>query len=171
MTDTLRPAVSTDAAALATLAEQTFRATFAADNSPDDLDLFCRTHYAPAIQAQEIADARREIWVTEKSGELIAYFMLTEGPRENGVKGERPLELQRIYVDSRFHGQGIAQSLMEKILERARQRGFTSLWLGVWEHNRRALAYYAKHGFKQVGEHTFMLGNDPQRDLILELSL
>ena len=171
MTDTLRPAVSTDAPALTRLAEQTFRATFAADNAPEDLDLYCRTHYTPEIQAAEIADPRREIWVTEKAGELIAYFMLTEGTREQGVTGERTLELQRIYVDARFHGQGIAQKLMEQVLRRTRERGCDSLWLGVWEHNRRALAYYPKHGFKEVGEHTFVLGNDPQRDLILELAL
>lgn len=168
----LRPALPADAEALARLAERTFRETFAEHNSAEDMDLFCANAYSAAKQDAELRDPRREIWVAETAGRLVAYFMLTEGPPDGDVTvGARPLELQRIYVDREFHGRGVAHALMEKILERARAREFTTLWLGVWEHNQRALAYYAKFGFTTVGEHTFVLGKDPQRDLILALAL
>lgn len=167
----LRPALSTDAMLLSRLAEKTFRETFEKGNSAEDLDLFCRVTYSPEIQSRELMDPRHEIWVTEADGDLIAYFMLREGPAERGVMGPKPIELQRIYVDAKFHGKGIAKDLMAKAIERVCARGFETLWLGVWEHNRRALAYYAKHGFAEVSKHTFMLGKDPQRDLILARDL
>jgi len=41
------------------------------------------------------------------------------------------------------------------------------VWLGVWEQNNRALAFYQKFGFKKTGDHIFCVGDDPQRDVIL----
>jgi hypothetical protein len=41
------------------------------------------------------------------------------------------------------------------------------LWLGGWERNERAKAFYLKTGFKDVGSHLFMVGTDPQTDRIL----
>ena len=52
--------------------------------------------------------------------------------------------------------------------EALQQRGSTTAWLGVWEHNPRAIAFYRKWGFTPVGEHCFAVGDDPQRDVILE---
>ena len=78
-----------------------------------------------------------------------------------------PLELKRLYVARAWHGQGVAQALMEAALDAARARGAATLWLGVWERNPRAAAFYRKYGFERVGEHTFMLGADAQTDWLL----
>ena len=55
---------------------------------------------------------------------------------------------------------------MDAAIEAARSRGARSLWLGVWERNPRAVAFYRKYGFTRVGEHTFMLGADAQVDWV-----
>jgi ribosomal protein S18 acetylase RimI-like enzyme len=61
----------------------------------------------------------------------------------------------------------VADALMAGVIQRARRRGATSLWLGVWERNARAQAFYRRHGFGKVGRHTFVVGNDPQTDDVL----
>lgn len=43
----------------------------------------------------------------------------------------------------------------------------TPIWLGVFTHNTRAIAFYAKSGFRVVGEMTFAMGEDPQRDFVM----
>lgn len=53
----------------------------------------------------------------------------------------------------------------------AATRGARSLWLGVWEHNPRAVAFYGKYGFRRVGQHTFVLGGDAQTDWLMECTL
>jgi ribosomal protein S18 acetylase RimI-like enzyme len=70
-----------------------------------------------------------------------------------------------------FHGQGIAQALMDRVKDEARMRGAKTLWLGVWEHNARARAFYAKCGFTDAGKHVFLFGTDPQTDLVMTLAL
>jgi ribosomal protein S18 acetylase RimI-like enzyme len=53
----------------------------------------------------------------------------------------------------------------------ARAWGADILWLGVWENNHKALGFYARSGFREVGEHVFRIGDQVDRDLILAKDL
>jgi ribosomal protein S18 acetylase RimI-like enzyme len=163
---TVRAAVAGDAGALAALAERTFRDTFGAHNSAANMDLHCACTYGAAIQADEIADPERTTLVAETAGRLAGYGQLrwSATPCLSAI---RPAEIQRIYVDRPWHGRGVAQALMARLLTAARERGADLVWLGVWEHNLRARAFYRKAGFAEAGDHVFRLGDEDQRDLVL----
>jgi ribosomal protein S18 acetylase RimI-like enzyme len=162
----LRRARPEDATSLATLAESTFRAAFAADNNPGDMDTYCATAFSPAIQWAQIADASIDTLVVEADGALVAYAQLRPGPPADQILSD-PIELWRFYVMPALHGSGLAQQLMAAAFEAARARGAVTMWLGVWERNVRARAFYRKHGFTDAGSHTFLLGSDRQTDLIM----
>jgi ribosomal protein S18 acetylase RimI-like enzyme len=108
---------------------------------------------------------------TGGDADLLGYVHLVSGTTPAAVQGPSPLELKRLYVARGFHGQGVAQALMDAALEAARAKGAETLWLGVWERNSRALGFYYKYGFTRVGEHTFVLGDDRQTDWVLARSL
>jgi ribosomal protein S18 acetylase RimI-like enzyme len=163
----LRRAVARDAAALAALAERTFRATFADHNSDANMALHCARTYGEAIQAREIAEPRRVTVVADDGGALVGYAQLRLGSATPCVAAERPAEIQRIYVDAPWHGRGVAHALMEAMLAHAREAGADRVWLGVWEHNPRARRFYGKFGFAEAGDHAFRLGDEVQRDLVL----
>ncbi len=163
----IRQAELRDAAPLAALAERTFRDTFEAANTPEDMALHCREHYREALQGQEILDPGLTTLVCEHDGELVAFAQLRRDPPPPCVPSARPLEIQRLYVASAWHGKGLAQELMRHCLTQAESEGADQVWLGVWEHNPRAIAFYRKFGFQEVGNHIFPLGTDPQCDLIL----
>ena len=57
---------------------------------------------------------------------------------------------------------------MQAAIDEAQRRGHDTLWLGVWEHNPRARAFYRKWGFVEVGTHIFVLGSDPQTDILMQ---
>jgi len=166
---TIREARESDAAALAELAERTFRDAFAAVNAAADMDLHCARHYAPAIQAAEIAGPLATTLVVERDGELIGYAQLSRRP-VTVPEGDHPtpaVEIYRFYVLHAWHGSGLAAALMDACVAHARETGASLLRLGVWEHNPRAMRFYEKHGFAVVGEQPFVLGKDPQRDLVM----
>ena len=163
----IRPAHAGDAAALAALAERTFRATFGPDNTVANLDLHCARTYGEAIQAAEIADPRRVTVVVDVDGALVGYAQLRWGRAPACVVAARPAEIQRVYVDAPWHGRGVAQALMEAMLAHARAGGADRVWLGVWERNARARAFYTKSGFVEAGDHAFVLGDEAQRDLVM----
>lgn len=167
----IRAAVLADAAVLAELGERTFRDSFAKDNTPEDMEAFLATHYRPELQEAELKDPRNLYLLAEVSGVPAGFALLRDGAREQGVHAERPLNLVRLYVDQPFLGAKVGAALMSRCLEEGRARGNDVLWLGVWEHNTRARAFYARWGFAEVGEMKFLLGNDLQRDLVLTLKL
>ena len=163
----IRSGVSTDARALAELAARTFHETFAADNRPEDLALHMAQSYGPSQQASELADSATLTLLAEVDGHLAGFAQLRDGTPPACVDAEAPIELWRFYIDKPWHGRGIAQALMAAVGQTAMDRGARTLWLGVWERNERAKAFYEKTGFTDVGSHIFMVGTDPQTDRIL----
>jgi ribosomal protein S18 acetylase RimI-like enzyme len=105
--------------------------------------------------------------LAEGGGALAGYAQLGWDPASPSVGGARPVQIRRFYVDSAWHGRGLAQRLMTRSLEIAAEGGADRVWLGVWERNDRGIAFYRKVGFEPCGEQTFVLGGDPQRDLVL----
>ena len=163
----IRPAAPPDAAALAELAERTFRDAFGAMNTPENVALHCATHYGEPFQTREILDPSVSTLVCEQEGQLIGYVQLRWGAPPVTFAALKPLEIQRLYVDRRWHGSGVAQSLMAAAFELAERGAADQIWLGVWEHNPRATAFYRKCGFTEIGQQVFLLGNDAQRDLVM----
>ncbi len=156
-----------DAADLALLAERTFRDTFAHLNRAEDMDSHCRKSYSEKIQAAEIRDPKRTTFVCHVGDSLVAYGQLRWESAPACIVGTRPAEIQRLYVDAPWHGKGVAQALMASLLDAAAAGGADVVWLGVWERTPRAIAFYERSGFAVVGDHVFVLGKDPQRDLVL----
>lgn len=164
---TVRKADHGDARELANLAEATFRATFAAANTAEHMDLHCRNSYGEQVQAGEISSPGVVTFVSEAERRLVGYAQLRWAETPGCVTAKAPGEIQRLYVVDGWHGKGVAQELMDTCINEMRQHGSDVIWLGVWERNARAISFYKKWGFEEVGEHTFTLGGDPQRDLVM----
>jgi len=167
----IRTAEVSDAHNLAQLQERTFCDTFGADNDPADMALHCQQSYSAALQEQEITDPQLITLVGAKQDELLGFAQIRRGAAPSCLDADQPAEILRLYVDKPWHGKGLAQQLMEQSLEQARLLGASHVWLGVWERNPRAISFYKKYGFVEVGEHVFMVGSDAQRDVIMTRSL
>jgi len=163
----LRVAGPDDAGDLAAFAEHMFRDTFGADNRPEDMDAYCGAAFAVERVRRELADAARHTVFAMLAGELVGYAQLRAGPPPAFVTGAAPLEILRFYIARAWHGRGIADALMAHVIDAADQRGARTLYLAVWEHNHRAAAFYARHGFARVGSIAFLLGTDPQTDDVM----
>jgi diamine N-acetyltransferase len=156
-----------DAAAVAAFGERSFRETFGPDNRPDDMDAYCAATYAIDRQRQELAAPERFTLLAEMDSNLAGYAQLRDGLAPACVTGADPIELLRFYVDRRWHGQGIARTLMAETLAHARALSRRTIYLAVWERNARAIAFYRKVGFRDVGAQPFQLGKDVQTDQVM----
>lgn len=167
----IRVATPADAAVVSELARRTFYDTFAATNDAADMALYLAGAYGVDIQTRELNDRDITTLLVEESGRAIAYAMLRADHAPDCVSGPDHIELWRFYVDRAWHGRGTAMALMERVKIASRERGAKTLWLGVWERNDRARAFYAKCGFVDVGEHIFLFGTDPQTDRVMVTTL
>lgn len=160
-----------DAELLSELGARTFSETYAADNTAEDLAEYVARHFNVAQQTTELEDPASAFLIAEVDGRPAGYAKLHDGAPEKGVEGPNPVELVRIYVSREWLGRGLGQELMRACLDEARQSGHETIWLGVWERNERAQAFYRKWNFRPVGEHIFQLGADLQRDILMERPL
>jgi GNAT superfamily N-acetyltransferase len=168
----VRRAVSADAGLLARLGAKTFRETFAASNTAEDMANYLAESFGPAIQAAEIAEPGTYFLILEIDGEAAGYARLSFGhPPAGTVLGQRrvdrPLEIVRFYIDRHWHGLGAAGELMQRCVAEADREGCDLLWLAVWEQNPRAIAFYRKWGFEVAGKKIFQLGSDAQTDKVM----
>lgn len=163
----IRAGTAADAAALAVFARRIFVDTFAADNDPDDFRRYLDEAFGEPQQTAELTNPHVRVLLGEADGALVAYALLRDDRRADCVDGRAPMELQRFYVDTPWQGTGAAGALMDAVLQTARDAGADTLWLGVWERNVRAIGFYRKFGFRDVGAQTFMMGSDRQTDRVM----
>ncbi len=156
-----------DARALAALAAATFRDTFTGTCTEDDMQQFLAHYYNEDRIRHELQQPDECTFFAERDHIPVGYLRIhTAPPGFPCPPHQKALELNRLYVEKSEQGQGVAQALMDCYLRYARDGGYDLLWLGVWEHNYRAQAFYRKYGFAATGHsHPFPIGHTPQTDL------
>ncbi|MBV6496406.1 MAG: GNAT family N-acetyltransferase [Acidobacteria bacterium ACB1] len=170
---TTRIAIPADATLLTDLAYTTFWDAFAhhPKNAPDDLAHYMRQAFNVEQITEELSDERNIFLIASVDEKPAGYAKLIVGRTETGITATRPIELSRLYSHQEYLGKGVGQNLMDSCFERARRHDHDVMWLGVWEYNPRAIAFYEKNGFHAVGKHIFQLGSDAQTDLLMQRDL
>ncbi|NWK97225.1 GNAT family N-acetyltransferase [Sphingobium lactosutens] len=156
-----------DAAALSILGGATFLASFAHDHPGAALLAHIQgAHGAPYYEAA-LADPEQTILIGETPlGAPVGYAMMMPPDLPVPTDATQDLELKRIYLLAGWQGGGRGDALMGLVEEEARRRGAKRLLLAVYPQNERARRFYARHGFAQIGDMVFMVGDVPFRDLI-----
>lgn len=158
----VRPGRPEDAADLSIFARQIFCDTFGEQNTAEDMDAYLKGAFSTEIQLGELTNPDLQVFIAQRDGAIIGYAMTRIGSAEPCVADPTALEIQRIY------GKGVGAALMRRCLAHALWLGRDHTWLGVWEHNHRAVRFYHRYGFVNCGTHEFLLGQDPQIDTIMQ---
>jgi len=156
-----------DAQAISGLSRETFYASFAAQNTAEDMDLYLSTHFLPEQILAEFDEPNARFLLAYVDGVLAGYSKMSSKYHPKGLTGRKPIEIERLYVLHQFHGQKIGWRLMQACFDYARELQREVLWLGVWKENHHAIRFYEKAGFSIFGEHEFRLGNDVQQDWLM----
>lgn len=169
----IRRAHAGDAGALALAGAATFLETFAGILHGRDIVEHCRVQHAAEVYSAWLADPACASWLaeTDRGDAPVGYAVVAPAKLPLADVSDDDLELKRIYLLSRFHGGGVGRELMRHAVAESRARGARRLLLGVYAGNARALAFYARNGFRQVGERSFQVGRNTYGDAILALHL
>lgn len=161
----LRIAGVEDAEVVTDLARRTFFESFAAHNTEENMRIYMDEQFTRDMQMAEVGAPGRTFILAYAGDEPAGYASLREtAERPRGLEGEKAIEIVQIYAEKRMIGGGVGPALMQACIDLARARGYDWIWLGVWEHNPRAQAFYVKWGFERFGEHLFIVGLDAQTD-------
>jgi ribosomal protein S18 acetylase RimI-like enzyme len=163
----IRRASINDAALLKNIGAQTFQETFAEHNTEDDMRMYVEKNFTVEHLLAELNDDRSEFYIAEHFTTAVGYIKLRAG-HEPGQLKDHAIEIERLYSLKNYIGKGVGKILIETAFQKAKEKGFKTIWLGVWEHNKRALDFYRKYGFEKFGSHVFVLGKDEQTDFLMK---
>ncbi len=168
----IRPCRAGDAAALAAVGQATFLETYAGIVDGADILAHAQGPHSPATYEAFLADPDDQLFLAVCSpGDAPVGYTVFCPPDLPVATGEGDVELKRIYVLHRFHGDRIGPRLLDVGIAWAREKGFRRMLLGAYGENHRALAFYRRNGFVQVGTRVFTVGVRQYDDVVLALNL
>ena len=167
----IRKATVSDLETIQNISIHTFKETFAAVNTPENIANYVKENFNSEQLKNELNNANSQFYIAYSDSEAVGYLKINFGDAQTESINENALEVQRIYVLQKFHGKNIGQLLLDEVKKIAKSSGVDSVWLGVWEENHRALRFYTKNGFIVFDKHVFIMGNDEQTDLLMQFRL
>jgi ribosomal protein S18 acetylase RimI-like enzyme len=156
---------------LRSISIETFVETFKDSNTENNLQQFLDEAYSLDQLKSELENPNSEFYFAKFGDEVMGYLKINIGEAQKESIGNNALELERIYILKKFQGKNIGQVLLDYAMEIARKNNVDWIWLGVWEHNQRAINFYLKNGFVQFDQHIFKVGDDDQTDILMKLEV
>ncbi|MDO9038891.1 MAG: GNAT family N-acetyltransferase [Lutibacter sp.] len=167
----IRKATHKDTELLLNIGRQTFYEKFTENNSEENMLQYAAEAYTFEKILSEVNNPNSQFYLATINNQTVGYLKINFREAQTELQDPQALELERIYVLKEFQGKKIGQMLFEKTLELAKKASVNYVWLGVWEENKSAIKFYKKNGLKAFSKHIFMLGNDPQTDIMMKIEL
>ena len=167
----IRACTVEDKSALKEIAYQTFDETFRADNKKENINEYLKNAFTDEKVLAELHNPDSFFYFIYYEDTLAGYLKLNINEAQTeSFEGEN-LEIERIYILKQFQKKGLGKQLYDKALEVARHLSRERIWLGVWEKNSNAIAFYEQLGFNKIDQHSFYMGDEQQIDYIMMKSI
>ena len=150
---------------------KTFKETFAAENTEEDMKNYLEENFNIFKVKEELQNSESKFFIVEVDEKAVAYMKLNLGSAQTEENFAHSLEIERIYVSQEYKNMHLGSKLIQRAIAFGKDLELEYVWLGVWEHNTKAIGFYEKMGFVTFGSHVFVLGSDEQTDYLMKLSL
>lgn len=146
---------------------ETFNETFKKQNSPENIKAYLERAFNLKQLEKELSNISSQFFFVYLNNEVAGYLKININDAQSEEMSDESLEIERIYIKRKFQKHGLGMYLLNKTIEIAMEFNKKKIWLGVWEKNENAIAFYEKMGFVQTGSHSFYMGNEEQVDFIM----
>ncbi|ASN06423.1 GNAT family N-acetyltransferase [Virgibacillus necropolis] len=171
MTINIKKCTIKDLRILQEICYETFDETFKDQNSPENMKTYLERAFNLKQLKKELSNISSQFFFVYYNDEVAGYLKVNTDDAQSEKKGDEALELERIYIKNKFQRHGLGKYLLDKTMEIAMKNNKKEIWLGVWEKNENAIAFYKKVGFVHTGAHSFYMGDEEQIDFIMMKTL
>ncbi|MNJ59672.1 Protease synthase and sporulation negative regulatory protein PAI 1 [compost metagenome] len=171
MTITIKKCTFKDLRQLQEISYETFKETFKHQNSPENMNAYLDSAFNLKKLENELSNISSQFFFTYFNDEIAGYLKVNTNDAQTEVMGDESLEIERIYIKNKFQKHGLGKCLLDKAIEIAIECKKIKVWLGVWQKNENAIAFYKKMCFVQNGAHSFFMGDEEQLDFIMTKTL
>ncbi|WP_277584571.1 GNAT family N-acetyltransferase [Psychrobacillus antarcticus] len=160
-----------DSCKLQEVSYETFNETFKDQNSPENMNAYLERAFNLKQLEKELLNTSSHFYFVYLNNEIAGYLKVNTDDAQSEKMGDESLEIERIYIKNQFQKHGLGKYLLNKAMEITLESNKVKIWLGVWDQNENAIAFYKKMGFVQTGAHSFYMGDEEQIDLIMAKTL
>ncbi|MEN1936215.1 GNAT family N-acetyltransferase [Paenibacillus sp. 102] len=171
MTTNIKKCTLEDVRKLQEISYQTYNETFKHHNTPENMNAYLEKAFNLKQLEGELSNTSSQFFFVYFNNEVAGYLKVNTNDAQSEEMGDESLEVERIYIKNTFQKHGLGKYMLNKAIEIAMERNKKKIWLGVWENNENAIAFYKKMGFVQTGAHSFYMGNEEQIDFIMTKTL
>lgn len=139
----IRPASFDDIPAIAELAHRIWHAHYPSIISVAQIDYMLGQRYHDAALREQIASEGQWLDMALLNGQPAGFAQYLR--YQPGT-----IKLDKLYLDTTLHGQGLGSRLLAHVEARARALGAANLCLAVNKHNEKAIAAYLRNGFSVI---------------------
>jgi diamine N-acetyltransferase len=161
-------ATTDEVSAIQSISRATFYEAFELQNNPEDFKIFTDKAFALDKLTKEVHNPSSQFYFAKDADKVVGYLKVNLDDAQTEPEGNDALEIERIYVYQAYQGKSIGKSFLEQAYEIAKSQHKKYVWLGVWEHNVKAIAFYKSQGFEIFGSHEFVIGSDIQTDWMMK---
>ncbi len=163
----IKQATIGDAETVAAISGKTFYDTFHEANTAENMQLYLAQHFNLEAITAALSKTTYTYLLAYTDDVLVGYAKLCESPVPAKLQLTQVIEIANLYATKESIGKGVGKALMQHCITIAVEQKKQAIWLGVWEHNPRAIAFYQQWGFEKFDEHKFILGYDIQNDWLM----
>lgn len=171
MTIDFRRCTIEDVHTLQEISYETFNETFKEQNSPENMNAYLDKAFNLEQLEKELSNTSSQFFFVYFSDEVAGYLKVNMDNAQSEKMSTDAFEVERIYIRNKFQKHGLGKYLLDKAIEIAMEHNKKKIWLGVWENNENAIAFYKKMGFVDTGVHSFYMGDEEQIDIIMTKTL
>ncbi|MFY3790163.1 GNAT family N-acetyltransferase [Ureibacillus sp. MALMAid1270] len=171
MAVTIKKCNHEDLKTLQEISIETFYETFKDQNTAENMNAYLENAFQLEKLESELSIPFSQFFFVCVEDEVAGYLKVNTDEAQSEKEGNDSLEVERIYVRKKFQKHGLGKVLLNKAIEIAVEQSKRKVWLGVWEKNENAIAFYEKMGFIKTGSHSFQMGDEEQLDWIMTRAL
>lgn len=167
----IKKCIFSDLQTLREISHNTYKDSFISISGEEIMKSYLKTAFNAKTLQSELANPYSEFYFLYYNNSLAGYFKINEFTAQTDIFDSKSLEIQRLYINKEYQHMGFGKYLMDNITDIAVAKNKLYIWLGVWEKNANAIAFYEKNGFCKFSKHVFYMGADAQTDYIMKKNI
>jgi len=167
----IKPAGRPEADLIADIARKTFMETYGEMNTPENMEAYLNSQFSDEKLLEELQHPRTRFFLAYLNGIPAAFTKVRDDRKAKKLEEIKAIEIQRIYVLQEYQGFSLGKAMLDMIKELAREDGYQTIWLQVWQKNNKAIRFYQKAGFTVFETASFLLGSSSQQDFLMRYDL
>lgn len=120
---------------------------------------------------QEIQNPKKFFYIIYADEIPAGYAKIIVNENQENIASNNNCHLERIFIQKEFIPLKIGQQLLFFIQERAKELKLDTIWLSVYVKNKRAIRFYEKNEFENVGSLNFKVNGVPYENIVFSKGL